>query len=27
VDGLQKTVPAGDVARWLTRLDDWTDER
>jgi histidyl-tRNA synthetase len=27
VDGIQKTVPAGDVVRWLTRLDDWTDER
>lgn len=26
-DGIQKTVPAGDVVRWLTRLDDWTDER
>ena len=26
-DGIQKTVPVGDVARWLTRLDDWTDER
>lgn len=26
-DGIQKSVPAGDVARWLTRLDDWTDER
>jgi histidyl-tRNA synthetase len=27
VDGIQKTVPADDVVRWLTRLDDWTDER
>ena len=27
VDGIQKTVPAGDVTRWLLRLDDWTDER
>lgn len=26
-DGIQKTVPADDVARWLMRLDDWTDER
>jgi histidyl-tRNA synthetase len=26
-DGIQETVPAGDVIRWLTRLDDWTDER
>jgi len=26
-DGIQKTVPADDVVRWLTRLDDWTDER
>ena len=25
VDGIQKTVPAGDAVRWLTRLDDWTD--
>jgi histidyl-tRNA synthetase len=25
-DGLQKTVPGSDVARWLTRLDDWTQE-
>ena len=22
-DGIQKTVPAGEVSRWLTRLDDW----
>ncbi len=22
-DGIQKTVPAGEVPRWLTRLDDW----
>ncbi len=22
-DGLQKTVPAGEAVRWLTRLDDW----
>lgn len=27
VDGIQKTVPADEVVRWLTRLDDWTDER
>lgn len=27
VDGIQKSVPAADVVRWLTRLDDWTDER
>ncbi len=26
LDGVQKSVPAADVARWLTRLDDWTDE-
>jgi histidyl-tRNA synthetase len=25
-DGIQKTVPTGDVARWLSRLDDWTQE-
>ena len=25
IDGIQKTVPAGDAVRWLTRLDDWTD--
>jgi histidyl-tRNA synthetase len=25
VDGIQKSVPAGDVVRWLTRLDDWTE--
>jgi histidyl-tRNA synthetase len=25
-DGVQKSVPEGDVARWLTRLEDWTDE-
>ena len=25
VDGIQKTVPAGDAVRWLTRLDDWAD--
>lgn len=24
VDGIQKTVPAGDAVGWLTRLDDWT---
>jgi histidyl-tRNA synthetase len=24
-DGIQKTVPVGDVTGWLTRLDDWTD--
>jgi histidyl-tRNA synthetase len=24
-DGVEKIVPAGDVARWLTRLDDWSD--
>ncbi|MEP7059224.1 MAG: histidine--tRNA ligase [Actinomycetota bacterium] len=24
VDGVQKTVPAGDAVGWLTRLDDWT---
>jgi histidyl-tRNA synthetase len=23
-DGIQKSVPAADAARWLTRLDDWT---
>ena len=22
-DGIQKSVPAGEVSRWLTRLDDW----
>jgi histidyl-tRNA synthetase len=27
VDGIQKTVAEGDVVRWLTRLDDWTDDR
>jgi histidyl-tRNA synthetase len=25
VDGVQKEVPAGDVVKWLTRLDDWAD--
>jgi histidyl-tRNA synthetase len=25
VDGVQKAVPTGDVVRWLTRLDDWSD--
>ena len=25
VDGVQKTVPAGDVVSWLTRLDGWTE--
>ena len=25
VDGVQKSVPAADVVRWLTRLDDWMD--
>jgi histidyl-tRNA synthetase len=25
VDGIQKTVPADDVVRWLTSLDDWTE--
>jgi histidyl-tRNA synthetase len=25
-DGIQKTVPARDVVRWLTRLEDWTDQ-
>jgi histidyl-tRNA synthetase len=25
-DGVQKTVPATDVTRWLFRLDDWTDQ-
>jgi len=25
VDGIQKTVPAGDAVWWLTRLDDWMD--
>jgi histidyl-tRNA synthetase len=24
-DGIEKVVPAGDVARWLSRLDDWSD--
>ena len=24
VDGIQKTVPAGDAVGWLARLDDWT---
>ena len=24
-DGIQKTIPAVDAARWLTRLDDWTE--
>ena len=24
-DGIQKAVPVQDVARWLTRLDDWSD--
>jgi histidyl-tRNA synthetase len=24
IDGIQKTVPAGDAVGWLTRLDDWT---
>ena len=24
-DGIQKTVPAKDVAGWLARLDDWSD--
>jgi histidyl-tRNA synthetase len=24
VDGIQRSVPATDAARWLTRLDDWT---
>ena len=24
VDGVQKTVPAGDAVGWLTRLNDWT---
>jgi hypothetical protein len=24
LDGMQKSVPAADVARWLTRLEDWT---
>ena len=23
-DGVQKSIPAGEVVRWLTRLDDWT---
>jgi histidyl-tRNA synthetase len=23
-DGIQKTIPAADVVRWLTRLDDWS---
>lgn len=26
LDGVQKSVPAADAVRWLTRLDDWTDE-
>jgi len=25
VDGVQKTVPGSDAARWLMRLEDWTD--
>jgi hypothetical protein len=25
VDGSQRSVPATDAARWLTRLDDWTE--
>jgi histidyl-tRNA synthetase len=25
VDSVQKSVPSGDVVKWLTRLDDWTD--
>ncbi len=25
VDGVQKSVPAADVARWLTKLDGWVD--
>jgi histidyl-tRNA synthetase len=25
VDHVQKTVPSGEVVKWLTRLDDWTD--
>ena len=25
VDGVQKTVPAGDVVSWLTRLERWTE--
>lgn len=24
-DGLQKSIPTADAARWLTRLDDWTE--
>ena len=27
VDGVQKEVPRGDVARWLTRLEDWPAHR
>jgi histidyl-tRNA synthetase len=25
VDHMQKSVPASEVVKWLTRLDDWTD--
>jgi len=24
-DGIQKSVPRGDVVSWLTRLDGWTE--
>ncbi|MEX0651062.1 MAG: histidine--tRNA ligase [Actinomycetota bacterium] len=27
VDGVQKEVPRADVARWLTRLEDWPADR